>query len=178
MKKKELKKIFRSPNMQLIVISESLKNQGQRKQSKKYVKNVLRIETCVSRLREPTEHSEWGKYALSYNMLKSRIVNIQRLYKLGVEERQGKCRLRNETRQSVSSAAALRASRQGSNSVQTPKGNYFYVRILFAAKLSIMYEERIQLFSNMQNLKKKSPPTNPLDSYLKMLLFCSGKTNK
>lgn len=64
MKKKELKKIFRSPNMQLIVISESLKNQGQRKQYKKYVKNVLQIETCVSRWREPTEHSEWGNMHL------------------------------------------------------------------------------------------------------------------
>lgn len=42
-----------------------------------------------------------------------------------------------------------------------------------------MYEERIQLFSNMQDFKKKkSLPTSPLDSCLKIQVFYSGKINK
>lgn len=43
-----------------------------------------------------------------------------------------------------------------------------------------MYEEGIQLFSNMQDLKKKKlPSTNSLDSYLKCSSFALAKqTNK
>ena len=42
-----------------------------------------------------------------------------------------------------------------------------------------MYEERIQLFSNMQDFKKKkSLPTSPLDSCLKIQVFYYGKINK
>jgi hypothetical protein len=61
------------------------------------------------------------------------------------------------------SKATLSARRQESNSLQALQGNYFYLRILFTPKLSIMYEESIQLFSNMQELKK-SFPTNSLEN--------------
>lgn len=60
---------------------------------------------------------------------------------------------------------------------RAPEGDYFYLGILFTPKLPVMDEERLQLFANMQGLKKLTP-NKAFRRHLDVQVVCSGNISK